>query len=78
MQEDERNKLIIKLNQMLKNVSTCDESEINQQGDNIRAVFFAIIEQKFTPEEIEKVFDGVEITDERMNLIAQNDLGQKR
>lgn len=78
MQQEQKDKLIVELNQMLKNVATCDESEINQQGDNIRAVFFTILEQKLTPEEIEKVFDNVEITDERMKMIEQNDLGQKR
>ena len=78
MQQEQKDKLIVELNQILKNVATCDESEINQQGDNIRAVFFTILEQKLNPEEIEKVFDGVEITDEKIKMIEENDSEIKR
>lgn len=78
MSPEQKNELIKELNQTLKYAATCDESEVHMQGENIRMVFFTILEQRFTPEEINKVFEGIEITDERMEMIKQNDLGQKR
>ena len=78
MSIEQKSQLIIELNQILKYTASCDLSEIPEQSDNIRAVFFTIIEKNFTPNEIEKIFEGVEISDERMNLIEQNDLSQSR
>ena len=78
MPTEQNSQLIIELNQILKYTASCDISQIHEQGDNIRNVFFIMLEKNFTPKEIEKVFEGVEISDERMNLIEQNDLGQSR
>jgi Trp operon repressor len=66
---NEREKLILLLNEKLKNVKT---------GDDIREVFFTIIEQHLTPDEIEKVFLDVKISDELLEEIEKNDNSYKR
>lgn len=73
-----RTDLIQKLNRMLKEVSNCSEEEIELQGEKIREVFFTMMEQNFTIEEIEKVFEGVSISDEKMALIEEKDNAFKR
>lgn len=73
-----RTDLIQKLNRMLKEVSDCSEEEIELQGEKIREVFFTMMEQNFTIEEIEKVFEGVSISDEKMALIEEKDNAFKR
>lgn len=73
-----RDGLIKELNKTLKYASNCDISEITEQGDAIRVVFFTMFEQNFTPEEIAAVFNGVEISDEKIALIEANDQYRKR
>lgn len=73
-----RTDLIQKLNRMLKEVSDCSEEEIELQGEKIREVFFTMMEQNFTIEEIEKVFEGVSISDEKIALIEEKDNAFKK
>lgn len=75
MPEDKRNQLKNELNKALKNVASCDLEDISLQGDIIRGVFFTMMEANFTPEEINEVFDGVSISDEKMSLIEKADKG---
>lgn len=70
--------LIQELNQMLKEVCDCSEEEIEWQGEKIREVFFTMIEQNFTGEEMAEVFKGVSIREEKLALIEENDKGRKR
>lgn len=74
----ERKELIKELNQELKKLSVTDLNEIKSPGDIIRGVFFTMMNQKFTPEEIMEVFEGVNISDEKMALIEEYDQGIKR
>ena len=73
MPEEKRKQLKKELNQMLKNIATCDLSEISLQGEAIRNVFYTIMEADFTPEEIIEIFENVSISDEKMALIAESD-----
>lgn len=78
MSNEKRNELKKELNETLKNVASSDVSEAELQGGAIRGVFFTMMAQDFSPEEIMEVFEGVEISDEKMALIEENDRGFKR
>jgi hypothetical protein len=69
VEQSKKDKLIQELNEKLKNVTT---------GDDIREVFFTMIELHFTPAEIAKVFENVKISDEKIALIEENDKTFKR
>jgi hypothetical protein len=69
MLPEKRRELIFQLNEKLKNCKT---------GDDIREVFFAMIDGHFTHEEINKVFENVEISNEKISEIEENDKIYKR
>lgn len=71
--DKERDQLKKELNQTLKKIAASDMSEIELQGDAIREVFFTMMAQNFTPQEIEEVFKDVHISDKKMAMIEEND-----
>ena len=71
--DKEREKIKKELNQTLKKIAASDMSEIELQGDAIREVFFTMMAQNFTPQEIEEVFKDVHISDKKMAMIEEND-----
>ena len=73
----DQEKLIKKLNQTLKDVAACDDEQLYMQGEKIREVFFTIMQQDFTIEEINVIFQDVHISDEKLALIDTYD-GKKR
>lgn len=75
--EEKREQLKQELNQALKDISISPVSEIEMQGDIIRGIFFTMMNNNFTPEEIIEVFKDVEISDEKMSMIEENDYGTK-
>ena len=73
-----REELIEELNNMLKNVSSCSGEELPMQAENIRLVFYTMMESDFTQDEMAKVFEGVEVSDERLALVDKSDQYIKR
>jgi len=73
-----REELIKELNEILKNVSICNDEELPMQAENIRLVFYTMMDNNFTQDEMIKVFDGVNINAERLALVDENDQYMKR
>lgn len=57
--------------ELIKHLRYCLETV--KTGDDIRAVFFTMLEQQFTPEEMAEVLDGASITEEKLQEITEKD-----
>lgn len=58
------------LNQKLKDIAATDtEDELATAGDTIREIFYAMNEMDFSSEEMEQIFEGVDISDEKLDRI---------